>query len=92
MDLEDWDEVVKVTVWYLEDNHQCYKHDCELHSPAYRDRGGRYIIGRREKWPGKVRRGKVLVEKVGRREIYPPVPPTRGRGDSLKGLSRILLF
>ena len=29
-----------MTVWYLEDNHQCYKHDCELYSPAYRGRGG----------------------------------------------------
>ena len=81
-----------MTVWYLEDNNQCSKHDCELHSPAYRGGGGRYIIGRREKWLGKVRRGKILVEKVGRREIYPPVPPPCGRGGSLKGLSRILLF
>ena len=73
MDLEDWDEVVKVTVWYLEDNHQC-KHDCELYSPAYHGRGGRYIIGRREKWPEKVRRRKILAEKVGRREVYPTSP------------------
>ena len=38
-------------------------------------RGGRYTIGRREKWPEKVGRREELTEKVGRREIYAAVPP-----------------
>ena len=38
-------------------------------------RGGRYTMGRREKWPQKVGRREELTEKVGRREIYAPVSP-----------------
>ena len=38
-------------------------------------RGGRYTMGRREKWPQKVGRREELTEKVGRREIYAPLSP-----------------
>ena len=53
----------------------------------------RKSLGRREKLTQKVRSWEKLAQKVGRREIYPPVaPPSEGESNCSQGRIPIVVF